>query len=106
MSVKNTHGFTKDQIADFKTQFDSFDEDGGGSISTGELKNVLEKCGVQVSDSQVKDMVTEFDADGDGELDFQEFITMMHRLTSGPTEKDIRKVIFEVSAKDDELSRS
>jgi hypothetical protein len=97
-ALKNTHGFTKEQIADFKVQFDSFDEDAGGTISTGELKNVLEKCGVQISPVQVKEMISEFDTDGDGELSFQEFITMMFRLTSGPTEKDIRKVMFEVRA--------
>ncbi len=96
-SLKNAHSFTKEQLTDFKTQFDAFDEDGGGSIETNELKNVLEKCGMVVSDEQVQDMIKEFDEDGSGSLDFQEFITMMHRLTSGPSEKDVRKTMFEVS---------
>jgi calmodulin len=96
-SLKNAHGFTKDQLKEYKTQFDAFDEDGGGSIETNELKNVLERCGLVVTDEQVADMIKEFDEDNSGSLDFQEFITMMHRLTSGPTEKEIRKTMFEVS---------
>jgi calmodulin len=96
-TIKNAHGFTPEQVAEFKAQFDAFDEDGGGSIATSELKNVLEKCGMPVTDAQVKDMVAEFDTDGSGDLDFEEFVTMMHRLSSGPSEKDIRKVMFEVS---------
>lgn len=41
-------------------------------------------------------MIKEFDTDGNGQLDFQEFLTMMHRLQSGPTESEIRKGMFEV----------
>ena len=41
-------------------------------------------------------MIKEFDTDGNGQLDFQEFLTMMHRLISGPSEKEIVKGMFEV----------
>jgi Ca2+-binding EF-hand superfamily protein len=95
-SLKNTHGFPKDQLKEFKTQFDAFDEDGGGSIETSELKNVLEKCGMTVTDDQVNDMIKEFDEDNSGSLDFQEFVAMMFKLSSGPSEKEVRKVMFEV----------
>lgn len=95
-NLKEKYGFNTSQLTEFKVQFDAFDEDGGGSIESKELKNVLEKCGMVVTDAQVAEMITEFDTDGSGALDFQEFITMMHRLTSGPTEKEIRKTMFEV----------
>jgi Ca2+-binding EF-hand superfamily protein len=94
-NLKNRHGFTIDQLREYKAQFDAFDEDGGGSIETAELKNVLEKCGMVVTDEQVADMIKEFDEDGSGSLDFQEFVAMMFRLTSGPSEKEIRKTMFE-----------
>jgi Ca2+-binding EF-hand superfamily protein len=95
-NLKSTHKFTKEQILEFKAQFDAFDEDQGGSIETSELKNVLEKCGMAVTDQQVDELIKEFDEDGSGSLDFQEFITMMHKMQSGPSEKEVRKVMFEV----------
>lgn len=90
------HSFTKEQVAEFKAQFDAFDEDGGGTIENAELKAVLQKCGMAVSDAQVNEMIKEFDTDGDGVLDFGEFLMMMHRFNSGPSERELRKAMFEV----------
>ena len=61
-----------------------------------ELKSVMEKCGVPMTTEAVAEIIKEFDADRDGSLNFQEFVSLMNKMMSGPTEKDIRKSMFEV----------
>jgi len=135
--VQNVFSFSKEQISEYKAQFDAYDEDKSGTVEKHELQSVLAKCGVAMSDQQVADMVkgvstahsrppaplhpfltacpplpalplplppplpsprppSEFDEDNSGNLDFQEFINLMHKMNSGPTEKDIRKTMFEL----------
>lgn len=91
-----THKFAPDQVADFRTVFDEADEDKSGSIETNELKHVIEKCGIEVSDSQVKEMIKEADTDGSGTLEFDEFLNLMWRLQSGPSERELRNELFSV----------
>lgn len=89
-------GMSEDEVLGYKAQFDATDLDGGGTISNDELKQVLRKCGVSVTDAEVKRYILEFDTDGDGVLDFAEFLGMMHKFNQGPSEKDMRKAMFEV----------
>jgi len=89
-------GMNDSDIDGYKAQFDACDEDGGGTISNDELKTVLVKCGVKVTMVEVNRYIKEFDTDGDGVLDFGEFITMMHKFNQGPSESDTRKAMFEV----------
>ena len=89
-------GMSETDVEGYKTQFDACDEDGGGTISNDELKTVLRKCGVQVSNAEVERYIKEFDTDGDGVLDFGEFLGMMHKFNAGPSERDTRKAMYEV----------
>ena len=41
-----------------------FDEDGGGSISTGELAEVLKNMGHKLTDEDLDEMIKEVDEDG------------------------------------------
>lgn len=59
--------------------FSLFDKDGGGTISATEVKDVL--CSGQELDDDVwAKVVQEVDADGNGEIDFEEFCHMMQRM--------------------------
>lgn len=89
-------GMSETDVESYKTQFDACDEDGGGTISNDELKTVLRKCGVQVSNVEVERYIKEFDTDGDGVLDFGEFLGMMYKFNQGPSERDTRKAMYEV----------
>ena len=53
-----------------------FDKDGGGSISTDEIKQVL-SFGQNLEESVVNDIIAQVDANGDGEISFDEFAEMM-----------------------------
>ena len=90
------HGFTKEQIAEYREHFNEYDEDKSGTVEAKELKSVLSKCGIEMTDGQVVDMIKEVDKDGSGNLDFDEFLMLMAKVQSGPGEKEIRSEIFRV----------
>lgn len=56
--------------------FDYFDKDKSGSIDMDEIKQIL-GGGQNLSDKVWKQVVQEVDADGNGEIDYQEFEKMM-----------------------------
>jgi len=66
---------TDEQMEEYKQAFEEFDEDGKGSISSKELGSVMKKCGLNPSKRQLKEMIAAVDTDGNGTLDFQEFLT-------------------------------
>lgn len=53
-----------------------FDKDKSGSISANEIKDVL-GVGKNIDEKVWNDIVTEVDGNGDGEISFVEFKTMM-----------------------------
>jgi Ca2+-binding EF-hand superfamily protein len=53
-----------------------FDKDGGGTISTDELREVL-GVGGNISEEVWSKIIREVDENGDGEISFEEFKTMM-----------------------------
>ena len=57
--------------------FKKFDTDGSGKLEKGELLNVLGELGLDVTDADfvayAKALMEDYDADGNGELDFDEF---------------------------------
>ena len=59
-----------------KQAFSLFDKDGGGTISTDELRDVL-GVGGNISEEVWMKIIMEVDENGDGEISFEEFKTMM-----------------------------
>lgn len=54
-----------------------FDKDNNGYISAAELKLVMANLGEKLTDDEVNDMIREADMDGDGQINFEEFVRMM-----------------------------
>ncbi|OEH79951.1 hypothetical protein cyc_01598 [Cyclospora cayetanensis] len=70
---------TEEQIAEFKEAFSLFDKDGDGTITTKELGTVMRSLGQNPTEAELQDMINEVDADGNGTIDFPEFLTLMAR---------------------------
>jgi calcium-dependent protein kinase len=59
--------------------FNLFDKDKSGSISANEIKDVL-GVGKNIDEKVWNDIITEVDGNGDGEISFVEFKTMMQKI--------------------------
>ncbi|UPR00753.1 centrin [Chloropicon primus] len=57
--------------------FHLFDKDGSGKISLRDLRLLARQIGEKMTDESLLDMIDEFDLDGDGEIDQQEFVRIM-----------------------------
>ena len=57
--------------------FKVFDRDGNGLISAHELRFVMTTAGEQLTDDEIDEMIREADIDGDGYIDYEEFVRMM-----------------------------
>lgn len=62
--------------------FKVFDRDGGGYISIGELRHVMTNLGEKLTDEELDEMTRESDVDGDGQINYEEFVRMM--MSDGP----------------------
>ena len=57
--------------------FHAIDNDRSGTLSTTELKDVMKSFGENFSDEQLEQMFKKADANGDGQVDYQEFLNVM-----------------------------
>ena len=71
-----------DAIEAFKEAFDHFDRDGSGLISELELETVLAEFGQRPTKCEMRGMIEEVDRDHNGEIDFDEFLTMMNKYAA------------------------
>ena len=72
-----------DQIAELKAAFSAFDKDGDGSITIGELSDVLNMVGQHTSQEEVQAMISQADLDMNGVVDFPEFLALVaNRMTN------------------------
>jgi len=75
--VRMYNELTQDQKQDYKEIFDIFDTDGGGKITNDEISNVMKSLGQNPTEEEVERMIVEIDYNGDGEVDFEEFLMLM-----------------------------
>src|SRR5439155_10851270 len=91
---------TEEQIAEFKEAFSLFDKDNDGTITTKELGTVMRSLGQNPTEAELQDMINEVDADGNGTIDFPEFLTMMARKMKDTDSEEEIKEAFKVFDKD------
>ena len=105
---------TEEEIMEAKEAFSLFDKDGIGYISTIELRQVMTNLGAFLlihlrplvlvlrsallghnpTEAELRDMIDEVDADGNGVIDFPEFLTMIWcktRVRLSDTEEEIKE---------------
>jgi calmodulin len=81
-----------DSEEEIREAFRVFDKDGNGFISAAELRHVMTNLGEKLTDEevtlnaflsiyfnifQVDEMIREADIDGDGQVNYEEFVKMM-----------------------------
>ncbi|KAI8326408.1 calmodulin [Martensiomyces pterosporus] len=93
--------FSEAQISEYREAFSLFDKDNDGNITAKELGTVMRSVGQNPSESELQDMINEVDSDGNGTIDFPEFLSLMARqaTTNNDEEAEIREA-FRVFDKD------
>ena len=91
---------TEEQIAEFKEAFSLFAKDCGGTIITKELGTVMRSIGINPTEAELEDMISEVNADANGTIDFHQFLSLVaSKITGYDGEVDIFD-IFKVFDKD------
>ena len=75
----SSDSLTEDKINEFKEAFEIFDKDKDGYITTKELGDSMKNLGQTPSEAELQDMINEVDIDGNGTIDFKEFLGLMAR---------------------------
>jgi len=70
-------GMTEGRVAELRAAFLKFDLDGSGNIDAEELRKVLKQLGSETTLKEAEDMIASVDDGGDGEIGFEEFVTLM-----------------------------
>lgn len=89
LASRNKDTDTKEEYV--KEDFQAFDNNGNGFASATELGHVMTNLGQKLTDKDVDEMVGEADVDGDGQINYEEFVQMRkerRRLSGGSTNKD------------------
>jgi calmodulin len=96
--VSNLSTASQDEISEMKEVFACFDKDSSGTVTTQELGLVLKSMNKNFSEDELKKIVSKFDFNGDGQIDFDEFFALMTRHEK--KEVDELKQAFNVFDKD------
>jgi calmodulin len=87
---------SEEEIAEFREIFNLVDRDGGGSITAVELGELMDTLGIDASPEDIEHMIKEIDQDGNGDIDFEEFVAVMSRKVNATYTSDQVKRAFKV----------
>ncbi len=90
------HHLSDEERAELKEIFDLVDEDKSGQISKNELKKLMETLRLHPTEEELTAMMREVDADGSGDIDFDEFVTVMSRRVQADYTPEQLKSAFKV----------
>ncbi|KAL5008514.1 hypothetical protein ScPMuIL_014095, partial [Solemya velum] len=80
--------------------FNMFDKDGNGHVTIKELGIVMRILGQKPTDAELRVMINEIDANGNGEIDLAEFLSIMTRKLNDTDSEEEMRAAFRVFDKD------
>merc|ERR1719230_193236 len=90
---KKKTGLSEEQVEEIREAFSLFDSDASGAIDVRERKAAMRALGVEIKNEELKKMVSDIDNDGNGTIEFAEFLQMMTgKMGEKDTREDIEKV--------------
>ena len=85
-----------DTKAEYQMIFQSLDEDGSGEITVNEMASAFRTMGLQLSNTEIKDLVLSVDQDSNGLIDVGEFALMLYQISTGTASKaHLHRVQFD-----------
>jgi len=86
-------GLSVDEIEEIKEAFDIFDVNKDGHISVSELVKAMETLGFNSKNEAIYKMIVEMDENGNGTIEFAEFLDIMTaRISDRNTKEDLERV--------------
>ena len=70
----------QDRRKELQEAFEIFDLNKDGSISKKELENILRSLNEDPEEEEIQQLLDEVDVDGNGEIDFEEFVALMGKI--------------------------
>ncbi|KAL8545151.1 hypothetical protein ACS0TY_005372 [Phlomoides rotata] len=80
-----------EEVAGLKEAFDMMDSEKRGKINLGEFKIGLQKLGHQIPDTDVQILMEAADVDGDGTLNYREFVAVSVHLRKMANDEHLHK---------------
>ncbi|XP_066279454.1 calmodulin-beta-like isoform X1 [Branchiostoma lanceolatum] len=77
---EDDEGLAEDDEKDLREAFSLFDKAGDGFIDASDLRQILSCFGQDLTDEEVDEMMCEIDLDGNGKIDYEEFVTTICEL--------------------------
>jgi len=86
---------TPGQLAEIYAAFRKFDRDGDGHIEPKEIRRVMKDMGFLMSEDEAKKLIAGVDTDGNGMIEFDEFIGIMaEKMFNEKSNAEIDSMIF------------
>ncbi|EPS40809.1 hypothetical protein H072_5318 [Dactylellina haptotyla CBS 200.50] len=76
ITVATQKMLNRDPLEEIRRAYTMFDEDGKGGISIADLRRIAKDIGENLEEEEIRAMIEEFDLDGDGLINEQEFIAI------------------------------
>ncbi|CAM4776317.1 unnamed protein product [Rotaria magnacalcarata] len=89
---QNQKALSNRELKELRDAFDLFDRDQSGAISSSELKQILIALNFHPTDSLLRKIMKEMDTDGNGSIEFDEFVKVMkHVYQRAYTDQEMRR---------------
>ena len=83
---------SQETLDEYKEAFNLFDRNGDGNITTAELGTVMRSLGQNPTEAELADMVNSIDVDGNGVINFIEFVRLMiSKARNQDSEEELRE---------------
>jgi Ca2+-binding EF-hand superfamily protein len=79
----NMYGLRADQLFEIQSAFHEFDVNHNGYITLDEMREVLYRFGVYVSDFDIYQILSRMDYNQDGQISYDEYMLFMSRIYRG-----------------------
>ena len=83
---------SEEEKKDFQLAFNLFDKERTGQIAPKTLGSIMRSLGQNPTESELQEMVNEVDVDGNGTIDFDEFLIIMAKT---PKDNDSEDKLIE-----------
>lgn len=85
-----------DQISAIQEAFAYFDSNKDGLISFHEFQQILTSFGENVSDNEIGERIRMWDGDGDGKINFAEFLVAMAQILTDTENEERMREAFRI----------